>query len=368
MWILLLFLILLGGALVVLFLSARKGPNYSWVEFFARGKDAGFSFAEINLLRRLALMVKLEDPTSLFWSEGQLDMCIREYLRRIQMTGEETKEETQKFLSKLYEYRKKVALEHPKVKKGLSSTRYIEVLQPLKVLVDGVGVYASKVIGNSSKYLSIERPAVPLRKGITDWKGRRLAIYFWRKDDAGYVFDTYVLNEVLMKGTYCLQVAHSDSLFRTQKRRSVRLRTHKPAYLYFLQEGDESPEKVETAPGLKCILQDLSDTGYAVVVGGKGKPEMKIKVQFEVNGEPLVMPGVVRSVDYNEEKNRSVLHVEAFPLSVLTRNRILAAVFGVIPETDYETIFRESSSETEDSALLKEEGGRSDEVKQSVEQ
>jgi hypothetical protein len=60
--------------------------------------------------------------------------------------------------------------------------------------------------------------------------------------------------------------------------------------------------------------------------------------------------------------------VEAFPLSVLTRNRILAAVFGVIPETDYETIFRESSSETEESALLKEEGGRSDEVKQSVEQ
>mgnify|MGYP005841968371 CR=1 FL=1 len=344
-------------SLIILFTyrGDSKG-NYSWLEFFAKGKDAGFSFSELRLLRKLAISAELEDPSTLFWSEKQLDRCIGELIKKAEVTGTDRKIETQDFLSKLYEYRKKIEFEHPRYKKGISSSRLIGESQPIKVLVDGLGVFKSQVVANSDRFLTIQKPNIPPQKGGIIWRGKRLAIYFWRKDDAGYVFDTYVLDEAMARGTSVLQIAHSDSLFRTQKRRSIRARTHKPAYLY-MPSGEEAPEKVEVKPGLRCIVEDLSDTGCAITIGGKGVEGLRIKVQFEIDGHPVVLNGTVRSVDYNEDKNRSLLHVEALPPSINTRNRILAEVFGVKPEYSYKDyLFSEDEIKTEESPVLSTEG------------
>jgi c-di-GMP-binding flagellar brake protein YcgR len=344
-------------SLIILFTYKRDTKsNYSWLEFFAKGKDAGFSFGELQLLRKLAISAELEDPSTLFWSEKQLDRCIGELIKKAELTGEGRNQETQDFLAKLYEYRKKIEFEHPRYKKGISSSRSIGETQPIKVLVDGLGVFKSQVIANSDRFITIQKPNIPAQKGSVTWKGKRLAIYFWRKDDAGYVFDSYVLDEAMARGTSVLQIAHSDSLFRTQKRRSIRARTHKPAYLY-LPPAEEAPEKVEVKPGLRCIIEDLSDTGCAITIGGKGVEGLRVKVQFEIDGHPVVMNGTVRSVEYDEEKNRSLLHVEALPPSLNTRNRILAEVFGVKPDYNYiDNLFNEDESNTEETPVLSMEG------------
>ncbi|MFQ3546933.1 MAG: PilZ domain-containing protein [Termitinemataceae bacterium] len=322
------------AALVLMTFRWDSKKSYSWIEFFARGKDEGFSFSELQLLRKLAITAQLEDPTTLFWSEKQLDRCIAELLKKIELTGEDRDQETQDFLAKLYEYRKKVAFDHPRFKKGISSSRSIGETQPIKLLIDGIGVFKSQVVSNSDRFLTIQKPKVPAQKGSIIWKGKRLAVYFWRKDDAGYVFDSYVLDEAVSRGSFVLHIAHSDSLFRTQKRRSIRARTHKPAYLYF-PKPEEPPEKMETEPGLRCILEDISDTGCSIMIGGKGKEGLQIKVQFAIDNYPIVMNGIVKSVEYDEDKNRSLLHVEALPLSLSTRNRILSEVFGVRPDYEY---------------------------------
>lgn len=352
-------LLLFIATISLLIFLTYKGDsknNYSWLEFFAKGKDAGFSFGELQLLRKLAISAELEDPSTLFWSEKQLDKCIGELIQKAEVTGEERNQETQDFISKLYEYRKKIEFEHPRYKKGIASSRFIGENQPLKVLIDGVGVYKSQVVANSERFLTIQKPNIPPQKGDFTWKGRRLAIYFWRRDDAGYVFDSYVLDEALARGMSVLQIAHSDSLFRTQKRRSIRARTHKPAYLY-LPKAEEPPEKIEVQPGLRCIIEDLSDTGCSITIGGKGVEGLHIKVQFEIDGHPIVMNGTVRSVEYNGEKNRSLLHVEALPPSLNTRNRILAEVFGVKPDYNFsDYLFGEDEIKTDESSVLSVEG------------
>lgn len=344
-------------SLIILFTyKGDSKSNYSWLEFFAKGKDAGFSFSELQLLRKLAISAELEDPSTLFWSEKQLDRCIGELIKKAEVTGEGRNQETQDFLSKLYEYRKKIEFEHPRYKKGITSSRSIGETQQIKVLVEGVGVFKSQVVANSDRFLTIQKPNIPAQKGGFNWQGKRLAIYFWRKDDAGYVFDSYVLDEAMARGVSVLHIAHSDSLFRTQKRRSIRARTHKPAYLY-LPPAEEPPEKVEVKPGLRCIIEDLSDTGCAITIGGKGVEGMRVKVQFEIDGHPVVMNGTVRSVDYDEEKNRSLLHVEALPPSINTRNRILAEVFGVKPDYTYnDYIFGEDEIKTQETPVLSTEG------------
>jgi hypothetical protein len=148
-----------------------------------------------------------------------------------------------------------------------------------------------------------------------------------------------VIDEVFSERISSLKIAHSDSLFRTQKRKSIRVKLHKAAFLYRM-DPDEEPGRIEPAPGVKCFLEDLSDTGCAITVGGKAVPDLRIKVQFAINNSPVCMSGTIRSVDFKEDANRSVLHVEADTLPISVRNRILGEVFGMMSDEDEELPFR----------------------------
>ncbi|MDR0622805.1 MAG: PilZ domain-containing protein, partial [Treponema sp.] len=195
---------------VVFFVSrSKKEKKGSWIQFFAKGKDAGFSFKEIELLRRLAVKCNIEDPSSLFWSQNQLDICIRSLVRGLRMSGEADDIGTQDFLSKLYDFRKKIEMEKPRIKHGISSSRQINEGQPLRILVTGTGVFKSQVIKNVSQYLTISRPTNAKTPSGISWTGLKISVYFWREDDAGYVFDAEIQDEVYSKGFSSLKITHS---------------------------------------------------------------------------------------------------------------------------------------------------------------
>ena len=346
MAVLVIVVVLLGLAFFY-YSRVRKEKSGNWIQFFARGKDAGFSFKEIELLRRLAVQCNIEDPTSLFWSQSQLDICIRSMVRGIRMSGESEEQGTQDFLSKLYDYRKNIEMNKPRIKNGISNSRQISEGQFLRILVTGTGVFKSQVVKNISQYMTISRPVNKKLSGSMAWQGMKVSVYFWREDDAGYVFDTEVIDEVYSKGISSLKIAQSDSLFRTQKRKSIRIKMHKAAFLYLAKDGVD-PYKVEIDPGLKCFLEDLSDSGCAVAVGGKAVAGLRVKVQFALDNTAICMTGTVRSVSFRAETNRSILHIESDPLPIETRNHIMGEVFGMLPEDDEEELpFRVLDDEAE---------------------
>ena len=337
--------IVVSGVLTLVFSRQNKEKKNSWVQFFAKGKDAGFSFKEIELLRRLAVKNALSDPSALFWSQNQLDMCIRNLVRSTRLAGGGD-EAAQSFLSKLYDYRKKIEMEKPRVKTGINNSRQMDEGQLLRVLLDGQGVFPSKVVKNIGQYLTIARPVSPKLPTSFSWTGLKISVYFWRDDDAGYVFDSDVQDEVFSKGTASLKINHSENLLRTQKRRSIRVKTHRPAFLYIL-DSDEASYNVEMSPGLKCFIEDISDSGCAVLIGGKAAVGLRIKVQFILNNMPICISGTVRYLDYQEDANKSLLHTEADPMPIEIRNQILGEVFGMLPEDDDELPFRVLDEEAE---------------------
>jgi hypothetical protein len=285
------------GVLLLIMVITQKPKNStqrksSWIQFFAKGKDAGFSFKEIELLRRLAIKSDIEDPSSLFWSQSQLDSCIAMLVKSTRISGEDRQTSTQDFISKLYEYRKKIEFEKAQYRKGITTSRNIEEGQTIRLLAKGVGVFPAKVIKNTSQYMTITKPTEKVPLSFI-WSGVKLSIYFWRKDDAGYVFDSLVLDEVFSKGFAALQISHSDSLFRTQKRNSIRVKIERPAFMYLSKNGELS-EEPELMPGLKCILSDLSESGCAVIIGGKAKQGFRLKVQFSLDEIPICMNGTVK--------------------------------------------------------------------------
>ncbi|GHT60872.1 pilus assembly protein PilZ [Spirochaetia bacterium] len=315
------------GLVIFLLFRSKKEQQGSWIEFFAKGKDSGFSFKETELLQQLALKCKLSDPNALFRSAHQLDTCIRSLLQGMQ----DSPPGYRQVLSKLYDFRQRLEIEKSRNQGGIKSSQGIGEAQALRILVKGMGVFKSGVIKNTSRSLTISRPVnIRVEPGFS-WKGLKIVVYFWRENDAAYVFDSEVEDEAVSMGVSSLRISHSDSLFRTQKRKSLRIKTHRAAYLY-LMGVNEKPGRIEQAPGLRCLLEDISDSGCAVIVGGKAAAGLHIKVQFVLDNTLVCMSGRVRAVDFAEDGSRSVLHVEADTLPVGTRNRIFGEVFGMLSE------------------------------------
>jgi c-di-GMP-binding flagellar brake protein YcgR len=327
------------------FTRSKNENSKNWIKFFAKGKESGFSIRDMEQLKHLVNICKINDPLSVFTSQKQLQTIIRSMVNSARTSGEINDPPVQNFLSKLFDYCKKLEMSTTENKVRISSSRQISEGQALRVLVPGTGVYKSEVVKNFGNYLTITRPVNTSQGHSMQWYGLKISVYFWREDDAGYVFDTEVLDEVFSKGISSLKVEHNDSLFRTQKRKSLRVKFKKVAFLYMLREG-ESPHHLERAAGIRCMLEDISDSGCAFRVNGQAAIGLRLKVQFSLDRVPLCIPGTIRSVDYNQEANISLVHMESDPLPVGTRNHILCEVFDLLPEEDEDELpFRVTDGE-----------------------
>ena len=328
----LLFVLLLIVIILIVLLRRAGGGAFPWIHFYAKGKEAGFSFSEVNLLRKVAVDGRLNNPTSLFWSIKQLDRSIRGAMIRFKSEGVLDEFENMEFLSKLFDFRKNVELKLPKYMIGLKTTRKITKMQFLKITLPGLGTYVSQVVENQRRYIAITYPDGPKLPPGYEFKGEKLNIYFWRKDDAGYVFESKVIEDHMDREVPILYISHSDSIIRSQKRSSIRVDLNAPAHLYPLRSIGHATEDREGKRGIRCRLQDLSEDGAALLIGGHGKVGMNVKIQFKLADTTLVMCGVVKGVSFHQNKNTSVIHIQAVPLSSRTKNRILAYVYDLFGE------------------------------------
>ncbi len=313
----------------VLVLALRGSKRYSWVEFYLKAKEAGMSVPEARQLRDAAARAGLPDPTTALGSPRDLDKAIASLTAALKVDGRDRSREGIALMDKVYALRKAIEFEQPRFKFGIRSSRMIGIGQRLRVLTPGIGVLGSTVIDNDSRFLVVSVPIGARLPRDWTWKGKKVSIYFWRREDAGYVFDSYVLDDLRIRSIPVLQVSHSEALLRTQRRKSVRARSKIPAFLYLLKRVEGAYEKPERAPGLRALVQDLSEDGAAVAIGGKGMVGLQVKIQFGLDDRSVVMSGTVRSVDYNPEANRSVLHVEAVPPSPRMRNAIRSFVYNI---------------------------------------
>ena len=327
-------IIVIAFLCLVLFARPPSGdkPKVNWLQFFAKGKEAGFSIRELEQIRRLVTNCNIDDPASIFSSQHHMETCIRSVVNAVRMSGDSEDPGIQDFLSRLFDYCKQLGIKNSEKKATITTSRQISEGQVLKVLVPSVGVFKSEVIKNFGNYLTISRPMNQKMTSHMQWDGLRISIYFWREDDAGYVFDTEVSDEVFSKGISSLKVEHNDALFRTQKRTSLRVKLRKAAFVYLVNDMD--PHKMEKSPGLRCMMEDISDTGCAFKVTGMAPVGQRLKVQFSLDHIPVCIPGTVRSVDYQQNTNTSIIHMEADTLPIATKNHILCEVFDMLPDDD----------------------------------
>lgn len=327
--------------LAIVFMMSEPGKELrTFIHFCVTGLDSGFKMPQILFLAKIGKETGLEDRSSLFWSVQALDRCIAEIVRRTRQTGSENESDTQTLLSRLYAYRTHVELDHSKKKRGLETTKDIAAGQRIRILLRGVGVFSSKVLKNNSSNLALEfpkgTPALPATS--VDWKNKTISVYFWRHEDAGYVFDTVTVSDAAFEGRAILHVAHSNTLIRSQKRKSVRAKCSIYAQMYLIKPGESLDDTLEPEPGMKCLIEDLSEDGAMIVIGGKAIRDMSIKLQFMVHDVLIVMPGIIRGFEFNQESNQSRIHFECNQLNPRMKNAILTFVYNVLPEEEKEIL------------------------------
>lgn len=341
--------IILGITFVVIVIAVRLFRFFSpHIKFFASGLDQKFNVSEINTLWKLAKMCDLEEPSSLFYSLPSLSRCITHIIEDSQDKGTQDTPQVQEFLSKLYKYRTKIELESDQ-KKGLDSTKGLEKGQKLRIILPGKGLHESQILNNGRELII----KLPTQKGILklkgdDWVNQDISVYLWRKGDANYVFDSRVISTSVFNGQSALFITQSDKIFRAQKRRSVRCECHVPASLYIIKDAILNYSTVETAPGYKCVLEDISEDGAMIRIGGKGSSNIQIKIQFELEGSFILMFGIIKAVEYNAEINQSRLHFECTHIEPTMKNFILSFVYKVLPERQKEIL--DALTETEKDA------------------
>lgn len=360
MYILYVFLILIPIlAVVALLLTERGGSLKKTINFFTSGFDLGFKLSQILFLWKIARQTELDDPTSLFWSLPVLDKSIAEIVQRARQTGMENDESTQRLLSRLYAFRTKMELEHSKKKLEIESTRDLLINQKVRILLRGIGVFSSRVVRNTSKALVLDYPASPTVLATSiKWVGKDVSIYFWRQDDAGYVFETTITPDPVSDGKAIIHVAHTNSLIRSQKRKSIRAKCTLNAQMYLIKPEDELESLLEPEPGMKCRIEDLSEDGAMVYIGGKAVKNMKIKLQFMVHDVLIVMAGIIRAVEFNEDSNQSRIHFECEELNPRMKNSILTFVYNVLPEEEKQEL--DAIRLTEEDGLANAESAESE--------
>jgi c-di-GMP-binding flagellar brake protein YcgR len=304
------------------------------IKFYLIGMDFGFKIHEINLLWRLSKTSDIKEPTALYWSITALDHCIAAVINESRMNATEHDPQTQHFLEKLYKYRTKVELD-PTNSKSMRTTKSLVQGQRLRIILPGHGVFSSKVL-NVGRELVISMPLQKKQIVVPgkDWIDKKVNVYLFRHNDAGYVFDTYVKNIVQFNSENALYLEHTENLLRVQKRHSVRTDTAIYGQLYIENSETMNHTKPETLSGLKCLIEDISEDGALIRIGGKGKTGLKLKLQYLIDEQVVVMYGIIKGIEYNTKLNQSRMHFECIEIDPSMKNLILTFVYKLLPENE----------------------------------
>jgi len=329
MWWLLIVILLI---VILVLLSAGPGRlfgGFKSVGFFAKGSDSGFSIKEINLLWRAAREARLEKPENLFVSVDQLDKTIKILKNETEFSGQTKTQEKIDLLKKLFDYRKKIEFDKPRYRMGLKTTHEIPLNQVLKIRIPGFQIFKCIVAENNQDFMTVTYPVGPAVPFDFSWRNQTLNIYFWKENDAGYFFQTTFVEGYKHNKGELMRMHHSGSVLRSQKRKSIRAPSDFSAQIHIVKSVKLASDQPEYKPGLQCRVLDISEDGAAVRARGKGKKGMSLKLQFTLYETIVAALGVVKSLEYDQDKDQSLLHLEFIPLKDEAKMAILSYVYDV---------------------------------------
>ena len=313
---------------------------FDLIRFFTEGKDRGFLFSNLLLLWRTASYVGLEDKSRLFWSVAALDECIRFIARQVEnKLDTDVSQKMQLLLNKLYDYRTKIELEEVQKKRRLESTHEIYIGQICILFVPRETTVYGKLTANTKEKLVFALyDASADRAEKVNWQNKAIKVYFWKQNDAGYVFTSEAVKAKKIDDRIEIYVRHSKKMVRTQKRKSVRASCDIEGLMFPLRTGDPYNSDYETQGGVKSNVKDISEDGAMFFVRGKAAKGIRMKLQFTLKNTEIVMCGKIVRFIYDQPSNKSRVHFQCEFLDQKMKNVILSYIYNIAVDDNTEFI------------------------------
>lgn len=285
-----------------------SGGNISinGADFITRGKEAGLGNKEIKLLKKTADILKMDKPLTLMGSVTNIDNAISQ-IDKLLKSNNYSDLDLIDHLEELYDYRKKIELERLEKKSIIQSTKELGLNQQVKIMVGNIETpIIGHVTENNPNYLAIDLIKTTSIKPGINWDGP-INVYFWKKDDAGYYFESLV-GETPTPQQW--KIAHSSSLIRSQKREDIRVDVEINAYVYKLDDISKKNSKHEGFVGTFAQLKNISEGGAAFLINGIINKTTPLKIEFILNENTVVVCGVVKDSSYNKINNISYVRMK----------------------------------------------------------
>ncbi len=337
MRLLILFAVICIIAAVLIFNKKIKKTGFPWYEFYSRGKKEGFSFKKIGMLKKFAVMNKLEKPQSIYWSTKQLDRCLAPAIQSINKKEDMSGDDKLKIVDKLLELRKKAEFNLPKYEKRIRDTRPIIRRQKLIIRDKELGTFVSWVVENNNKFLVITQPTGQKDSETLNWQPREIGVYFRRKDDAGYFFKTRVVKHLTKEEYPLLYINHNKELIRHQKRKDVRIDTNIRSSFQPFSYKSKKDNNTVPVRNKKYIgrIVDISGGGCCMIAGSKLKKNVRLKIDFFLtDNKNAAIIGTILGSSKTDNENVKKYHILFLKIDLQTKHNILFFVYNIFGERD----------------------------------
>jgi hypothetical protein len=311
--------------------TRRKGirtPGSSWHGFYQMARTRGLTKEESDLLRRLVQAQGVQRPNLIFTSMTILDSAIQRAVRRLGMQ-ELRGESKDEIINAYYRLRNKIA--RSKAGRSVANTKAIPIDSRIRINLQKYGSFTVTVNRNESEYLGVTIPSLPPDKSIP-WNRQKVKCWYWRENDAGYVFETKVSNVILTSGLQTICLKHTDQVSRVQKRTYPRKNVRLPVVYSRVRVVDEGGKKrafVDKKETHWGTIVDISVGGLSVETTVPIDLNSYIRTEFELKEELKVVGfGKVKRIERNAARRTWNMHIQFTKIDKKYRNEIFAVLYN----------------------------------------
>lgn len=274
-------------------------PNY--ILMLTQAKYYGYSKEEKQLLISLFRMAKQKSVYKFFKDSTMIQDCIY-YISKFK--------QEKKYLNLLERlYKRKTYLEEKVLKKAhaknkIKNSTYLNIGQGVTIELTNHSIKehikATIVESNDKSFVLATSDECFLSDG-------QITIRFLI-NTLGYEIKSVVIKQ----GEKNIVVKHAPVLLQ-RNRLSTRVKVDMKGEFFVCPIGSFRKYYAENYNGYHCDIIDISEGGVALLVEGKGKVGIDIKIQFTLDDKNIILYGLLKSVNYHYKKNQSILHVQLYP-------------------------------------------------------
>jgi len=311
---------------VLIYRARQKKPAKKFgSEFTQTALSVGLSKNEVKELKSVLVKAGITKPFLIFTDPALLEKAVTEGVKNLEDFNLPPKEKEKAILN-LFEIKRKVHLHFHDMGDGIENTRQIEANQLLSLKIQGIGTFYSIVIINEGKNLVCSIPEVKDPSSIP-WKDKIVEVYFWRFNDAGYIFRTRIENVVYNKRMEVLLLSHSSKLKRIQRREYPRRKCRFNArfFKFSLSTNELGKPVILLGRTQYGIVIDLSPGGLSIASDEVLAKNTSVKIEVDIDEEKLTAYGtVIKAV---KKKNMFLMHVSFQRITDRNKNLIYRFVY-----------------------------------------